>query len=102
MTIELTNWTLCAGGGDFMPPEHRPLVAGGEIASHPRLGDCSGKGSVQTSAIQSAKGNVVRTKNSTYVLVGPPCDFFLESVLQKHGLTFNGDIGPIFDYLTSG
>jgi hypothetical protein len=46
-----------------------------------------------------AKGNVVQTQNSTYVLTGPPCDFFRESVLQKHGLTFDGDIGPIVSYL---
>ncbi len=100
--IELKNWTLCAGGNDFMAPEHRPLVAGGEVDSHPRLGDCSGKGQITTSRIVYAKGNVVRTQNSTYVLVGPPCDFFRESVLQKHGLTFNGDIGPIVAHLNGG
>jgi len=95
--VKLRNWTLTAGGDEYSAPECRPLCAGGEIDSHPRF---SVGGRVVTSAIRFARGNVIKTENTTYQLVGPPCDHFVESVLHKHGLMFNGDIGPIVEYLS--
>lgn len=97
--IELRNWTLCAGGNGYTAPEHRALCAGGEVDFHPALGTPKDGDKIQTSAIVSAEGNILRTQNSTYVLIGPPSDFFVESVLEKHGLSFDGDLAPIVDYL---
>jgi hypothetical protein len=96
--IKLTNWTLCTNGDRFTAPECRDLCAGGEAKSHPRLGSVEGAKLV-TSPIKYARGNIVRTQNSTYELVGPPCAFFVESVLDKHSLTFDGDLGPIVAHL---
>lgn len=95
--VKLRNWTLTAGGDKWTAPECRPLCAGGEVDSHPAL---DGGGRVITSPIKSARGNFIQTENSVYKLEGPPCDHFVESVLHKHGLTFNGDIGPIVEYLS--
>ena len=96
--VKLRNWTLCAGGDAFTAPENRPLCAGGEVDSHPGL---SGGGRVLTSPIKHARGKFILTQNTTYRLVGPPCEHFVEFVLHKHGLMFNGDIGPIVAYLSS-
>lgn len=98
--IELRNWTLCSGGDEYTPPEYRPLCVGGQVDYHPVLGACPEGSKLVSSPIVRVEGNVVETKSgSRYKLMGPPDSFFIESVLGKHGLKFNGDLEAIVAYL---
>jgi len=104
--IELRNWTLCSRGDRYTPPEGRTLCAGGSVESHPDLSICKDAPAeerrITTSGIESATGRLVKTRNSVYNLVGPPCEHFHKDVLGRHHLMFEGDIGPIVKYLNGG
>lgn len=84
----MENWeVVTAPSNPYQAPELWKARLRGDVIDHPRLGTQKG---VVTSSIQKSEGRWVKTRNTTYELVGEPAAPYKEWC-DENGIVIDND-----------